>query len=342
MTTGTPPEPDPLTAGLSEEPARHLLARAAALIDMRRAAEAIPLLQQAIAADPQHSRPRCLLSLALLRSGDASSAVEAAGQAIAIAPEEEWGYRLLSSALMAKGPAYRAVAPAQEALRLAPHQPETLLTLANAALASHLYELADATIPELLRVAPESAAAHYTAGRLALERRRNTTAAEHFREALRLDPLDCGSHNNLGVALLRLGDRKAALSAFSAAAKLDATDSTAADNIAQMAREDRLPLPGWARGPVILLGPAVLVAVARGLVRRRHYRSVPRNARQEVFRWTVREAFRVGALILGGIAALGLLALRFNSDVSPILIWLDLGLLGASLATIYVMRIRSR
>ena len=82
-------------------PPAQAAARAAALIDIGRSAEALPLLHQAIAQDPQNEQARYLLSLAFLKLGKYWDADAAARAAIAVAPEHGWGYSLRALALKA-------------------------------------------------------------------------------------------------------------------------------------------------------------------------------------------------------------------------------------------------
>ena len=85
-------------------------ARAAALVDLGRPGEALPLIGEAIAQEPQNARYRCILSLALLRVGNVSAAELAARDAIGLDPEMEWAHRLRAQALGVLGRTDEALA----------------------------------------------------------------------------------------------------------------------------------------------------------------------------------------------------------------------------------------
>lgn len=275
--------------------------RAQALLDLGRASEAIPLIRQAIAADPHDARSHCRLSAALLRLGDLPGAQAAAQDAIANDPEVEWAHRLLSAALQGQGHKREAVAAAQESRRLAPAAAEPLIRLVEAARAIPDRALAQQACTELVALAPERAISHRLAAVLHLDARRNVAAAASFREALRLDPTSHLAHNGLGVALLRSGDRAGALRAFQAAAELEPGDPTAAENIRRMARRDRLPLSRWALHPLLYV-PALVVGMRRLLTHRRDYATLPEAARRDVLRWSWRDVLALALALATGVA----------------------------------------
>src|SRR5690242_13012374 len=116
--------------------AARLSAQAEGLLAVGRNAEAVAILQQAISAQPQDLRPRCHLSLALMRLEQYRHALKAAEDAAQLNPEAEWPHRLRSHILLRMRKRRPAVKAAREAVRLAPELPEALYTLASADLAN--------------------------------------------------------------------------------------------------------------------------------------------------------------------------------------------------------------
>jgi Flp pilus assembly protein TadD len=208
-----------------------LCSRAQALIDVKRSAEAIPLLQQAITLDPDDVYPRCLLGLAYIRAHQPALALRAAEEAIRIDPAEEWAHRLRSSSLSTLGKKRQALEAAREAVRLAPDLPEALFTLAQSALANRRMQEARETAATLLRVAPDRASSHELLGSIALEDNKHPEAELHYRSALAIDPQSWAALNDLGVALLRQGRKREAVDYFHAAAQLDPSEETSRSNL---------------------------------------------------------------------------------------------------------------
>lgn len=278
--------------------------RARTLAQLGRPHEAIPLIRQAIAADPHNAGNHCVLSYAQLVAGDLPASEAAAREAIAQDPEEEWGYRLLSLSLLRQGQPKDALSPALVCRQLAPGEPSACVTLVHIALALRETGLAHKAAADLLAIAPEKSISHSTDGDVRLALKQNEVAVARFLEAIRIDPLDATAHNQLGVALLRCGDRAGALRAFQTSAELDPTDLTPTRNIRMMAREDRLPLPRWARVHPLVYGPAFLVALVERGVRRQHYSQLPATARRDIMRWTLRDGVIVMLAVVSGLASL--------------------------------------
>jgi Flp pilus assembly protein TadD len=278
------------------------------LVHLGRAHEAIPLLQQAVACDPQDARKHCLLSWAQLAAGDFAASETTACEAIAQNPHEEWAHRLLSLSLLKQDRPKDALAPALVSRQLLPRSPEPYANLVRIALAVRDTALAEQAATDLLAIAPEQTTSHALDGCVQLALGRNEVAVARYLEAIRLDPQNAVAHNDLGVALLRCGDRADALRSFQAAAELNPADLTSVTNIRHMARQDRFPLPRWARAHPFFYGPAFIVALVNRGPRRQHYDQLPDAARRHVLRWTFRDAVLVTLSMISGIASLAWLA----------------------------------
>ena len=96
------------------------LARASAMLDVKRFDEASELLARIVAAEPESSRAWCLMARAHLGADRYHEAVEVANRAVALDPADEWPHRLASNALVHLGNYSDALRAAYEACRLAP------------------------------------------------------------------------------------------------------------------------------------------------------------------------------------------------------------------------------
>ncbi|MDQ6709355.1 MAG: tetratricopeptide repeat protein [Candidatus Dormibacteraeota bacterium] len=197
------------------------IARAHALIDLGRQADAIPLLQRAIAADPEDAYPRCILAACFLDLDRDEEACRAVENAIALDPELSLAHRLHSFALRKLHKPRLALDAAREAVRLSPFEAEALLELGEAQLENGQFKEAVQAAERVRALEPASFDGHYLLGRIALQRRRWKEAEGHCREALRINPLSWVVMNNLGVALQGQRRQKEAVEAFENAAKLN-------------------------------------------------------------------------------------------------------------------------
>ena len=276
--------------------------RAAALIDIGRCADALPLLHQAIAQDPDDLNARCLLGLALMREGRWQEAETAARDAIAVAPAHGRAHSLRAYALKALNRRDEALQEAQRGVELDP-PPRTAIKPSSRWRWTGAPTWRRRPRRHSYGWLPSSAEAHFRAGTVSMFREEYPEAEAFMRRALSLDPTYRGAHNNLGVTLIRQGRRAEAFAAYQRAAALDPSDQTAAKNIRAMARHNKFPLPKWARRP-ILWGPGVVVALVLKVRNRHEMDSLPKTARREVSRWTRREVAGVAILTLVGTASL--------------------------------------
>ena len=134
VSTGSPVVLPPLTPS-SAEAARQ---RAIEAVQAGRFTQAVPLLEQATARDPQDAEALYYLGLAYLNAGDPvngpGDALRTFRSVTALRPEWAPGLQLLAEALMQqRPPQYReAVPPARQAAQLDPSRAEPWLTLARA------------------------------------------------------------------------------------------------------------------------------------------------------------------------------------------------------------------
>ncbi|MGH2851233.1 MAG: tetratricopeptide repeat protein [Solirubrobacteraceae bacterium] len=178
--------------------------RATVLCDLHRFEEALAVLGDVLAADPDDPRAWCVCARAELGRGNREAALNAAKHAIALTPDAEWPHRLASIALSGLGKVDDAVWHAREAVRVDPHEWRALTNLAGrlAERAGDHDEAGDAAA-RALELAPHEVQTHMVAGAVARARGRRSEAEAAFRNALAIDPQHGPAHNEL--ARLRLG-----------------------------------------------------------------------------------------------------------------------------------------
>ena len=201
-------------AGVTQE-----LARASAMLDVRRYDEATSLLAQLVAAEPESSRAWCLMARAHLGADRYADATVAANRAVALDPGDEWPHRLASNALVHLGNFAGALRAAYEARRLAPSYWQTHVCVAQAALAAQRLDLATEAATRARGLAPNEPDVHFLSGKVSLAGGDLTGARLHQERALALDPAHSGAMNELGRIRLRRHDSAGAIRHFISAAR---------------------------------------------------------------------------------------------------------------------------
>ena len=245
--------------GYPADPYAGLIARAEGLLDLRRPADAVPLLDQAARLQPQALRPQALLARAFLDLGDRPCARAAIGRAIAIDPGHEWPHRLASILSLREGKKPEALA-AREASRLGPEIREALYLLGTTQLACAQRAEAQETAVRLVGAHPSYVEGHRLLGDVALAEKAWQRAEAHFRQALALEPQHLVALNNLAVALQRQGREEEAYALFEQAARQDPSSELGQSNLyrAMQRRFRVLRIPPQFR----LIGAgAILIAV---------------------------------------------------------------------------------
>ncbi len=198
---------------------RQELARASAMLDVRRFDEAAELLARVVSAEPESSRAWCLMARAHLGADRYAEAVSAAKRAAALDPTDEWPHRLASNALVHMGNYPDALRAAYDACRLAPGYWQTHVCVAQAALAAQRLNVATEAAARARGLAPNEADVHFLSGKVSLARSDLAGAREHQERALALDPGHSGAMNELGRIRLRRHDTAGAIRHFISAAR---------------------------------------------------------------------------------------------------------------------------
>lgn len=179
------------------------LARAKAMLDIKRYNEAAGLLTALVAAEPDDSQAWCLLARAQLGADRNTEAAAAANRGVALAPDDDWPHRLASAAMLRLGNVGEAVRASGEACRLAPEQWLCHLSLAQSALAHRNFRTAEQAAAYARTLAPNEPEAHVVSGKISLARGNHVAARAYQERALALSPTHSDALNELGRIELR-------------------------------------------------------------------------------------------------------------------------------------------
>lgn len=200
--------------------------RAQALIDVRRYDDALPLLAQAIAADPDDYELHCLKGRALMELGSLSEALASVEQAARVAPDESWPLILRSQILVKLDRAGDALKAAREAARLAPYSSQVQFQLAICEWMTWHRRAGRAAAERVRELAPEESSTYELLAWFDLGLWRFKAAEENAREALRLDPQSWQAFSYLGQALRARRKGLEAIEALLEAARLNPTGTS--------------------------------------------------------------------------------------------------------------------
>lgn len=257
------------------------LSRARALLDMGRGADAVEVLQQTLAANPDDLSALPMLAQALLGLGRNAEGLRVAERAIALDPQREWPHRLRALFLLRLRRKREALAAATEAVRQDATVPEALYVLALIQLECRQVGVAQTTADRLVSLAPERDIAHRAAGDVARQRHQWRAAEAHYRRALAIDPNDTAVLNNLAVTLQHTGRHDEAIELLYDAARLAPTAPLYTKNLNQaLERKRRRASPvRWVMWATLLLPPlrliGVVLMVVEALVRPGRPRGLP-------------------------------------------------------------------
>lgn len=180
-------------------PERDDLARAEALLDLNRPAEAAKQACAHLAAEPDSGRALSVLARAELMLGNHREAVEVTQTWIRTAPEDADAHAMLSRALLGTNQARHAVIAGCEALRLAPHSAYVHIVLGDAWLADDRPGYARDCAREAVRLAPHDPGAHLLMGLAKAQLGDTDAAKESYRRVLELAPSNAAAMNNLAA-----------------------------------------------------------------------------------------------------------------------------------------------
>ncbi len=168
-------------------------------------ADAIGLLQQCVALDPNYPDSWNNLGVALQNRGEIDKAIECYRRAIAIRPDYSEGCNNLGNALQCAGRLSESIEWYRRAIAVRPEQVEAHYNLGNALQESGQPDAAIEAFQKSLQVNPRHFQAMNNLG-VALQKRGNFEGAiEWYRRALAIQPDYVDSQHNLGTALSAAG-----------------------------------------------------------------------------------------------------------------------------------------
>src|SRR6266581_2227702 len=238
------------------------LARASAMLDVRRFDEASALLARVVSAEPESSRAWCLMARAHLGAQRYTEAISAANRAVSLDPADEWPHRLASNALVHLGKFADALRAAYEACRLAPSYWQTHVCVARNDLTG-----AREHQERALALDPGHSGAMNELGRIRLRRHDTAGAIRHFISAARATPEERIYSRNIDVVLLRTVSRT--IYVFTLIALILIWIPAVTRMVLRLPREARLMVRRTLRAPRVAAALALAlggVAMAFGLV----------------------------------------------------------------------------
>jgi len=182
---------------LDDEPFVKLLNQADSLIDIDRANEALPVLQEAARLAPDDASVLCRISRAYISLADWNAALNYANMAVIAAPDEEWGHRLCSIALLRLGNPHEGMRAASAAVSIDPDNANCIRMLAHAQIECELYGQAEENAWRAVQMEPDNAEGHVMLARLFTREKKWFEAEKHACLALEIDP-----ENSIALAIL--------------------------------------------------------------------------------------------------------------------------------------------
>lgn len=216
----------------SKESIEPRLARAQHLIELGRTEQALALLLDLLAEDPDNGYVVTLAAGATLDLDRLDEAEGWARRAAYLNPGEEWPWRLHAIALSRQGRPTEAIAAARTAVRLEPEGWRTHVVLAEVLRERPGgFEEAWDEGNRACALAPDEAAVHALMGGLAMQANALWLAEPALRNALRLDPSNASALTDLGRLQLIRHDHVQAARQFADAGRRDIHSTVAEHNV---------------------------------------------------------------------------------------------------------------
>ena len=228
------------------------------LLELGETAEALELLESAVALAPDSGGPRHALAMAYRAVGDEDRAqreLAKAGPDSTSAPDLEddlYGsvvglaesahhFLSLGRSLDSEGRTADAIEAYQRALELDPGMAQAHANLVGSFGRTGEIDQAEEHYAKALALNPNLVELHNNWGVVQASRGEPAAAAAAFRRALELNPNSARANANLGVALFEAGNREEAARRFRDAIKSDPTNRPARMNLGTLALEDDRP-----------------------------------------------------------------------------------------------------
>ncbi len=215
--------------------------RGCQLYELRRFADAEAAFRRVLAHAPQHDWALHSLARTLWRQDRAAEALPIAQQAIGANPEDSAHHVLHSQLLCARDRYDEALRATDEALRLDPANADAFAARAAVHNSQARWREAEEAARQALALEPESEIAHHHFVHALRQQGRGQEQAEAVRSQLRRNPDDPLAHANAGWAALESGDVRRAQEHFAEALRLSPDLEWAREGLVQSFRA-RSPL----------------------------------------------------------------------------------------------------
>jgi tetratricopeptide (TPR) repeat protein len=194
------------------------------LIELDRHAEAMPLVERALADSPEDEELLDLLAQAQLEV-DPGAAATTAARLAGIAPDSYRGYLIGSLAASQLGRGRDAIGLARRSVELAPWDARARSQLAQSLVGRRFkYREALREAEEAVALAPEDTGGYVTAGNVELGRGRLRRAKRWYEQALEVDPADGIAQHNVALTSKVQGRMGASLGEVTALLAVDPRD----------------------------------------------------------------------------------------------------------------------
>jgi tetratricopeptide (TPR) repeat protein len=188
-----------------------------------RSAEAVALLEHALALEPEDAEIHGNLGIALASLGRRADARAHLERAAALAPASPQAQNNLANALAQEGSLADAVEHYRRAVELDPAYPDAQNNLANVLVQQGALDEAVSHYQAALAADPRYATAHANLATVLTRLGRNDDAITHYRAALALDPAEADAARGLGAQLAARGAWEEAIAQLAAAVALRPT-----------------------------------------------------------------------------------------------------------------------
>jgi tetratricopeptide (TPR) repeat protein len=185
-----------------------------------RAAEAVPLLEKAVAQAANDAPARFNLGVALNAVGEKERALEQFSTAVSLRPDYFEAHGALALALGEMGRSEEALAHFETAVRLRPDSAEALCNLGQALAQFDQPQPAMDRFREALRIKPGYPKAHAGLGAVLQQQGRLADAIKEYQAAVDASPDFAEAHSTLALALAASGDKAGALAHVTEALRL--------------------------------------------------------------------------------------------------------------------------
>ena len=175
------------------------------LLERGRPAEAVPVIERALALRPDLPEIHHTMADAWIRLGRRDEARAEYARALAVAPTYAPAHNGLGLLLLHEGKATEAIAEFEQAIRLRPDLPAPLYNLGNALVALDRWGEAEPYYERALQIAPDFAQAHNNLANLYAYRGNLAGAIEHYGKALALQPDLKEARDNLNAVRAQQG-----------------------------------------------------------------------------------------------------------------------------------------